>query len=221
MSATLLNDAYVRSNSNGCWQVLDGAAVVQRWRQDSNEPPQVISDASVRSDAHKLKPSVGTWQVLDGAAVEAGEQASSRSQYAGRLTLDNLLEQIAPARLESLRELDLTGMALKDLADVLVKEEHSLSALQSLRLDQNELTEVRLLTLLTWYLVMKLDCTEYCRVCAKFWLCWQFCRKLAMYISLAGAQMYKSSTVVGMIAMLMALCKLSVLTTKSGNTQSL
>ena len=95
-----------------------------------------------------MKLAVGIWQVVDGAAVEAGEQASSRSQYAGRLTLDNLLERIAPTRLESLRELDLTGMALKDLADVLVKEEHSLSALQSLRLDQNELTEVRLLTLL-------------------------------------------------------------------------
>lgn len=81
-------------------------------------------------------------QVLDGTSVEAGEQASSRSQYAGRLTLDSLLERIAPARLESLRELDLTDMGLKDLADVLIKEEQSLSALQSLRLDQNELTEV-------------------------------------------------------------------------------
>lgn len=81
-------------------------------------------------------------QVLDGTSVEAGEQASSRSQYAGRLTLDTLLERIAPARLESLRDLDLTGMALKDLADVLLKEEHNLSALQSLWLDQNELTEV-------------------------------------------------------------------------------
>ena len=84
-------------------------------------------------------------QVLDGTSVEAGEQAASRSQYAGRLSLDALLERIAPARLESLRELDLTGMALKDLADVLTKDEHSLSALQSLRLDQNELTEVCML----------------------------------------------------------------------------
>ena len=81
-------------------------------------------------------------QVLDGAPVEAGEQAASRGQYAGRLSLDALLERIAPARLESLRELDLSGMALKDLADVVMNEEHSLSALQSLRLDQNELTEV-------------------------------------------------------------------------------
>lgn len=130
----------------------------------------MISDASVRSIANKLNPSVGTWQVLDGASVEAGEQASSRSQYAGRLTLDNLLERIAPARLENLRELDLTGMALKDLADVLVKEEHSLSALQSLRLDQNELTEVSLLTLLIctphhearWYEVIQSMCSFLC-----------------------------------------------------------
>ena len=85
--------------------------------------------------------------------MEAGEQASSRSQYAGRLTLDNLVDRVGHSRFESLRELDLTGMALRDLADVVTQEAASLSALQSLRLDGNELSEVDLLCTLTSTLV--------------------------------------------------------------------
>ena len=82
-------------------------------------------------------------QVLDGVAVEAGEQAASRNLYAGRLTLDSLAERVGHSRFERLRELDLSGMALRELGDVFTKEEGHFTGLQMLTLDNNELTEVR------------------------------------------------------------------------------
>lgn len=75
--------------------------------------------------------------------VEAGEQAASRNQYAGRLTLDSLLERVGHSHFERLREVDLTGMGLKELGDVFMREEGHFTGVQMLRLDNNELTEVR------------------------------------------------------------------------------
>ena len=81
-------------------------------------------------------------QVLDGSAVEAGEQAASRNLYAGRLTLDGLVERVGHTHFDRLRELDLSGLGLKELGDVFAREEGHFTALQMLTLDNNELTEV-------------------------------------------------------------------------------
>ena len=81
-------------------------------------------------------------QVLDGVAVEAGEQAASRNLYAGRLTLDSLAERVGYSHFDRLRELDLSGMGLRELGDVCTKEEGHFTGLQMLTLDNNELTEV-------------------------------------------------------------------------------
>ncbi|DBA94023.1 TPA: Leucine-rich repeat-containing protein 9 [Trebouxia sp. C0004] len=81
-------------------------------------------------------------KVLDGVTVEAGEQAASRNLYAGRLTLDSLVERVGHSHFERLREMDLSGMGLKELGDVFTKEEGHFSGIQMLTLDNNELTEI-------------------------------------------------------------------------------
>ena len=76
--------------------------------------------------------------------MEAGEQAASRNLYAGRLTLDSLVERVGHSHLERLREIDLSGMGLKELGDVLTRDDGTLfRGVQILILDSNELTEVR------------------------------------------------------------------------------
>jgi len=80
--------------------------------------------------------------VLDGVTVEAGEQAASRNLYAGRLTLDSLVERTGHSHFERLREVDLSGMGLKELGDVFMREEGHFTGVQMLTLDNNELTEV-------------------------------------------------------------------------------
>ena len=82
--------------------------------------------------------------MLDGVTVEAGEQAASRNLYAGRLTLDSLVERVGHSHFERLREVDLSGMGLKELGDVFTKEEGHFTGIQMLTLDNNELTEVSL-----------------------------------------------------------------------------
>lgn len=81
-------------------------------------------------------------QVLDGSAVEAGEQAASGNLYAGRLTLDGLVEHVGHSHFDRLRELDLSGLGLKEVGDVFAREEGHFTGLQMLTLDNNELTEV-------------------------------------------------------------------------------
>ena len=80
--------------------------------------------------------------MLDGSAVEAGEQAASRNLYAGRLTMDGLVEYVGHSHFERLRELDLSGLGLKEVGDVFAREEGHFTGLQTLTLDTNELTEV-------------------------------------------------------------------------------
>lgn len=80
--------------------------------------------------------------MLDGGAVEAGEQAASRNLYAGRLTLDGLVEHVGHSHFERLRELDLSGLGLREVGDVFTREGGHFSGLQMLTLDSNELTEV-------------------------------------------------------------------------------
>ncbi len=80
--------------------------------------------------------------MLDGVTVEAGEQAASRNLYAGRLTLDSLVERTGHSHFERLREVDLSGMGLKELGDVFMREEGHFTGVQMLTLDNNELTEV-------------------------------------------------------------------------------
>lgn len=75
--------------------------------------------------------------------MEAGEQAASRNLYAGRLTLDSLVERVGHSHFERLREVDLSGMGLKELGDVFTREEGHFTGVQMLTLDNNELSEVR------------------------------------------------------------------------------
>jgi len=77
--------------------------------------------------------------------VEAGEQAASRNLYAGRSTLDSLVERVGHSHFERLREVNLSGMGLKELGDVFTKEEGHFTGIQMLTLDNNELTEVSLM----------------------------------------------------------------------------
>ncbi|DBA66636.1 TPA: Leucine-rich repeat-containing protein 9 [Trebouxia sp. C0005] len=81
-------------------------------------------------------------KVLDGVTVEAGEQAASRNLYAGRLTLDSLVERVGHSHFDRLREMDLSGMGLRELGDVFTKEEGHFTGIQMLTLDNNELTEI-------------------------------------------------------------------------------
>ena len=80
--------------------------------------------------------------MLDGITAEAGEQAASRNLYAGRLTLDSLVERVGHSHFERLRDVDLSSMGLKELGDVFTREEGQFRGVQILTLDSNELTEV-------------------------------------------------------------------------------
>ena len=81
-----------------------------------------------------------TLQVLDSQPVEAAEQAASRSKYAGHLMLDFLTERTGCTTFESLQELDLSGLGIRDVGNVFGRED--LLGLRQLSLDNNELSEV-------------------------------------------------------------------------------
>lgn len=80
-------------------------------------------------------------QVLNSQPVEAAEQAASRSKYAGHLMLDFLTERTGCTTFESLQELDLSGLGIRDVGNVFGRED--LAGLRQLSLDNNELSEVR------------------------------------------------------------------------------
>lgn len=80
--------------------------------------------------------------MLDGQSIEAGEQAASRSKYAGRLMLDFVADQVGHAHFSELRQLDLTGLGVRDLGDVFARQDFA--QLQQLVLDSNEISEVTL-----------------------------------------------------------------------------
>ena len=79
--------------------------------------------------------------MLNSQPVEAAEQAASRSKYAGHLMLDFLTERTGCTSFESLQELDLSGLGIRDVGNVFGRED--LLGLHQLSLDNNELSEVR------------------------------------------------------------------------------
>jgi len=94
-------------------------------------------------------------KVLDGLGIEAAEQATAKSKYAGRLTRDFLEEKVGHRFFEHLRELDLSAMRVRDLGQVFLGEEFV--QLRELNLDSNNLTDVSGLAHLAHLTVLRLN----------------------------------------------------------------
>ncbi|KAK9829835.1 hypothetical protein WJX72_008166 [[Myrmecia] bisecta] len=94
-------------------------------------------------------------KVLDSHSIDASEQAVSRTKYAGRLMADFLTDRLGHCFFDRLRELDLAGLAIRDVGDVFAREDWS--QLQHLNLDNNDLAEVHGLTALS-----SLTCLRLC-----------------------------------------------------------
>jgi hypothetical protein len=62
-------------------------------------------------------------QVLDGVAVTAAEQAAARNRYAGRLTLHFLEERLGHRLFDRIRDLDCSGLRIRDVGAVFLSEE--------------------------------------------------------------------------------------------------
>jgi hypothetical protein len=71
---------------------------------------------------HRPPPVLGA-QVLDGCTIDASEQAAAKSRYAGRLTLDYLEEKIGHKFFTHIRELDISGLRIRDVHSVFAGEE--------------------------------------------------------------------------------------------------
>lgn len=56
--------------------------------------------------------------MLDGQRIDAVEQASAKSQYAGRLTLEILEEKLGHRYFDRIRELDISILKLRDVGSV-------------------------------------------------------------------------------------------------------
>lgn len=56
--------------------------------------------------------------MLDGHRIDAVEQANAKNQYAGRLTLEMLEEKLGHRYFDRLRDLDISGLRLRDLGQV-------------------------------------------------------------------------------------------------------
>ena len=54
-------------------------------------------------------------KVLDGAGIESAEQAVAKERYAGRLTVDALVEKVGHNFWEHVRELDLSRSKIREL----------------------------------------------------------------------------------------------------------
>ena len=53
--------------------------------------------------------------MLDGAGIESAEQAVAKERYAGRLTVDALVEKVGHNFWEHVRELDLSRSKIREL----------------------------------------------------------------------------------------------------------
>ena len=58
-------------------------------------------------------------KVLDGAGIESAEQAVAKERYAGRLTVDALVEKVGHNFWEHVRELDLSRSKIRELTPTL------------------------------------------------------------------------------------------------------
>ncbi|KAG2449146.1 hypothetical protein HYH02_005893 [Chlamydomonas schloesseri] len=94
-------------------------------------------------------------KVLDGVAVAAAEQAAAKNKYAGRLTADFLEERLGHRLFDRIRDLDCSGLKIRDVGSVFLGED--MDGLQELNLDNNMMTEVSALALLRHLVVLRLN----------------------------------------------------------------
>ncbi|GFR51283.1 hypothetical protein Agub_g13641 [Astrephomene gubernaculifera] len=94
-------------------------------------------------------------KVLDGVAVSAVEQAAAKNRYAGRLTADFLEERLGHRLFDRIRDLDCSGLRIRDVGNVFLSED--MEGLQELNLDSNMLVEVSALALLRNLVVLRLN----------------------------------------------------------------
>jgi len=80
-------------------------------------------------------------KVLDGTGIEASEQSAARNKYAGRLSLETLESKVGHRHFESLRELDISGLRVRDAANCFQSPEFS--GLQEINLDNNIVSDVQ------------------------------------------------------------------------------
>ncbi|KAF5838089.1 hypothetical protein DUNSADRAFT_3398 [Dunaliella salina] len=98
--------------------------------------------------------SVRKLKVLDGAPIEAAEQASAKSKYSGRLTLEFLEERLGHRLFDRIRELDVSGLKVRDVGSVFLGPE--LGLLQELHLNSNLLVDISGLAMLKELQVLSL-----------------------------------------------------------------
>jgi Leucine-rich repeat (LRR) protein len=94
-------------------------------------------------------------KVLDGVAVESDEMAMSVDIFSGRLSEESLMSRVSGLSLKQLRELDLSNMKIRDLADVL--NGSVLCHLKVLNLDHNLLSDCAGLSSLVSLSVLRLN----------------------------------------------------------------
>ncbi|KAG2444570.1 hypothetical protein HXX76_001315 [Chlamydomonas incerta] len=113
--------------------------------------------AAAASDDYRLYVifNVRKLKVLDGVAVAAAEQAAAKNRYAGRLTADFLEERLGHRLFDRIRDLDCSGLKIRDVGSVFLGED--MEGLQELNLDNNMMTEVSALALLRQLVVLRLN----------------------------------------------------------------
>eukprot|EP00741_Cyanophora_paradoxa_P011210 tig00020554_g10830.t1 len=94
-------------------------------------------------------------KVLDGVGIEAGEQSAAREKYSGKLTPELLVERVGHKFFEHVRELDLSGCRIKEIAGCIAPDEFC--NLRELNLDNNFVTDVAPLARLPCLAVLKLN----------------------------------------------------------------
>jgi Leucine-rich repeat (LRR) protein len=94
-------------------------------------------------------------KVLDGVAIESDEVAMSVDVFSGRLSEESLMNRASGLALKQLRELDLSNMKIRDLADVL--NGSVLCHLKVLNLDHNLLSDCAGLSSLVSLSVLRLN----------------------------------------------------------------
>ncbi|EFJ42239.1 hypothetical protein VOLCADRAFT_119475, partial [Volvox carteri f. nagariensis] len=83
------------------------------------------------------------------------EQAAAKNKYAGRLTADFLEERLGHRLFDRIRDLDCSGLRIRDVGVVFLMED--LEGLQELNLDNNLLSDVSALALLRHLVVLRLN----------------------------------------------------------------
>ena len=92
---------------------------------------------------------------MDGLGIEAAEQAAAKGKYAGRLTRDFLEDKVGRRVFETLRELELTNLRVRDLGLVFMAPDFA--NLAELNLDGNYIADAAGLATLPGLQVLRLN----------------------------------------------------------------